>query len=216
VTSRQAISVPDLQVTSLDIIRVTGVVLLGGGSLVAGGIADFPELVTQGLIAAGLTLILVGILIVIRSLVRIRARDVAAQVLTGFIERDVTPSFVTDDEGQVHASNNAADTRFSGSKSNTLSGTMRMLFANPTAVLYRLQCRANVDGSAREDIVTRNGHIRLAVHRLDGQGFLWRIEDIVDRGGQGRGADAIPVPMLTVGRSGAVLFMNEAARTLFG
>ncbi|PCH69211.1 MAG: hybrid sensor histidine kinase/response regulator [Rhodobacteraceae bacterium] len=137
-------------------------------------------------------------------------------MLSGFIEKDAAPSFVTDEDGAVHASNDAACARFSDTKSATLAGTLRAIFANPSAVLYRLQCRARVDGAAREDVVTRHGNMRLAVHRLGAQGFLWRIEEMPDRGGQGRSSDAIPVPMLTVGRSGAVLFMNEAARGLIG
>ena len=214
--SRQATAVPDLRVTTPDTTRAAVVVLLGVGCLAAGILLDLPGLAARGLIAGGGTLILVAVLIVLRARMRMRARDLAAQILTGFIDKDATPSFVTDDEGEVHARNGAAEARFAGCESQTLAGTLRAVFANPSAVLYRLQCRASSDGSAREDVVTRSGHVRLAVHQLGDQGYLWRIEDIQGRTGPTRAADALPVPMLTVGRSGAVLFMNEAARDLIG
>ncbi len=215
-TTRQAALVPDLHVTALAYGRLAAVVVLGLALLLAGWGLGFPGLVARGLIAAGMTFLVVAALMAVRARVRLRARDLAEDLLTGFIEKDVAPSFVTDDEGKVHARNAAAEARFADGNSETLAGTLRAVFANPAAVLYRLQCRARVDGAASEDIVTRRGHVRLAVHQLGNQGFLWRIEDMPERSQAGRGGETVPVPMLTVGRSGAVLFMNEAARTLVG
>ncbi|MCF6231745.1 MAG: ATP-binding protein [Rhodobacteraceae bacterium] len=201
--------------------------LVFGAACVAVGVyAPFPDLVAVGLVAGGATLILVALLMTARAQMQSRARFLASQFLAGFIEKDAVPSFVTDEDGEVQASNDAANSRFHETRSATLAGTLRSIFANPSAILYRLQGRARRDGAAREDVVTRGGHMRLAVHRLGShrfgsrgwttQGFLWRIEEIPDRGGPARGGDAIPMPMLTVGRSGAVLFMNEAARGLIG
>ena len=194
---------------------------LGVACVAAGVWAQFPDLVARGLVGGGATLLLVALLMTAQAQMQRRARYLASQLLAGFIEKDASPSFVTDEDGEVQASNDAANSRFKDTKSATLAGTLRSVFANPSAVLYRLQGRARSDGAAREDVVTRSGHMRLAVHRLgnhagSGQGFLWRIEEMPDRSGPGRGGDAIPVPMLTVGRSGAVLFMNEAARGLIG
>ena len=215
-TARQATPVFELHVTPPELARVGAVVVLGGACIAAGVLGQFPGLAARGLVAGGVTMMLVALLMLMRVRVQSRARYLASQMLTGFIEKDASPSFVTDEEGEVHATNDAANVRFADTKSDTLAGTLRAIFANPSAVLYRLQARARIDGAAREDLVTRHGHMRLAVHRLGEQGFLWRIEEMPDRGGQGRGADTLPVPMLTVGRSGAVLFMNEAARGLIG
>ncbi len=212
---RQATPVFELRVTLPELARVGAVVLLGAGALAVGLLAGVSELLSRGLLAGGATLMLVALLMVLRARMQTRARYLASQLLAGFIEKDAAPSFVTDEDGAVHARNDAANIRFIDTRSDTLAGTLRAIFANPSAVLYRLQARARIDGAAREDVVTRNGHMRLAVHRLGEQGYLWRIEEMPDRG-QGRGADSIPVPMLTVGRSGAVLFMNEAARRLIG
>jgi len=216
VISQQASPVFELRVTAPELARVVVAVLGGAGCLGVGLLGELPELVARGLIAAGVTLLLVALMMVLRARVQTGARALASQLLAGFIEKDAAPSFVTDADGAVHARNDAALARFSGTQSDTLAGTLRAIFANPSAVLYRLQARARIEGAAREDVTTRRGHMRLAVHCLGRQGFLWRIEEMPGRVGQGRSADAIPVPMLTVGRSGAVLFVNEAARTLIG
>lgn len=214
--SRQATFVPDLRPPVLLYGRVVAALVVGGCFFLSGMVLDVPGIVAQGLIAAGLTFVLVTLVLVSRAHIRARARNMAVDLLTGFIQKDAAPSFVTDDEGVVLARNDAAGTRFSDSSSETLAGTLRVVFANPQAVLYRLQSRACIDGAAREDVVTRRGHVRLAVHQLGEQGFLWRVEDMSDRSQAGRSADSMPVPMLTVGRAGAVLFMNEAARAIVG
>ncbi|MDA3858598.1 MAG: hybrid sensor histidine kinase/response regulator, partial [Roseovarius sp.] len=91
---------------------------------------------------------------------------------------------------------------------------MRQLLANPGVILFRMESRAMVKGAAVEDVVTRVGHMRLSVHRAGPDNFLWRIEKSADR--PQRDADPISLPMLTVGRNEAVLFMNGAARNLVG
>ena len=98
----------------------------------------------------------------------------------------------------------------------TLGRAFTELFANPRAVLYRLQSKAQALGSAREDIVTRKGHVRLSVNAVDDATYLWRLEDLSDRGGGARAADALSLPMLTAGPTGTVLYMNEAFRRLLG
>ncbi len=213
---RQASPLFELHVTSPESGRVVVAVLLGLVCLAAGVLMGFPDIFARGLIAVGVTLMLVALLLVLRARMQARARRLATGLLAGFIEKDAVPSFVADEDGALHASNDAAKTQFSATQGTTLAGTLRAIFPNPSATLYRLQSRARTEGAAREDVVTRLGHMRLAVHRLGEQGYLWRIEAMPERSCQGRPADVIPVPMLTVGRSGAVLFMNEAARQLIG
>jgi len=89
------------------------------------------------------------------------------------------------------------------------------LLANPGAVLFRLQSRALAEGHAREDVVTRNGHLRLSVHRMRANAFVWRADDMGERP-QARSTEGMTLPRLTAGPSGTVLFMNEASRRLFG
>ncbi|WP_370462665.1 ATP-binding protein [Ruegeria sp. PrR005] len=177
---------------------------------------EMPDFARKALIAAGASTILVTAWLALRLR---RQRGVKGQVrdlLSGFIEKDATPSFVTDDDGLIQARNLAASERFSGTQDQTLAATLRAIFGNPSAVLYRLQVRSRLEGNAREDIVTRRGHIRLSVHTLGSDAFLWRVEDISDRSAAASRADTLPLPMLTIGRGGAILFMNEAARSFIG
>ena len=130
--------------------------------------------------------------------------------------QDATPSFTTDHHGQIRFQNAAARDRFGGVEGNTLIGVLQEAFASPSAVLYRLQARAAHAGAAREDVVSRRGHTRLAVHRLSEDRFLWRLEEFADRSALGRGAETLSLPMLTANKAGVVLFTNEAMRRLLG
>lgn len=140
------------------------------------------------------------------------------QQLARFVALDASPSFTTDADGQIGYQNKAAAERFGPQGGQTMIRAMGDLFANPSAVLYRLQTRASVSGSGREDVVTRRGHVRLAVHRIGGErvSYLWRLEEMMERSTSGRGAESLSLPMLTASKSGTILFMNEAMRRLVG
>ncbi len=145
-----------------------------------------------------------------------RRRDRALQQLQSLVAEDAAPCFTTSDDGEILFRNRAAETRFGRGGGQSLAVALGDVFAHPSAVLYRLQSRAAGLGAAREDVVTRRGHIRLSVHRAGDGGFLWRLEEMLDRSGPARGAEGISLPMLVAGRSGAILFMNEAMRRLAG
>ncbi|WP_164658862.1 ATP-binding protein [Tropicibacter sp. Alg240-R139] len=194
-----------------------GAVLLLALVLAATGVwGPFADFVDRLLIAAAGSMTVIAIGLGFRGNRIAGARSLAGEMLAGFIEKDASPSFVTDDEGMILTRNTAARVRFSDDQAETLAATLRSIFANPSAVLFRLQSRARIDGNASEDIVTRRGHIRLSVHGLVNGGLLWRVEEMTDSAGNGRRGEPAFVPMLTIGRSGSVLFMNEAARSLVG
>ncbi|SPJ28672.1 hybrid sensor histidine kinase/response regulator [Falsiruegeria mediterranea] len=207
---------PDLPERSPSGARIFAVMLLALVLAVTGVWGPFADLVDRVLIAAAGSMTVVAVVLGVWGHRVSAAHSMARDMLAGFIEKDVSPSFVTDDEGLILTRNSAARVRFSDDQADTLAATLRSIFANPSAVLFRLQSRARMDGNAAEDIVTRRGHIRLRVHSLADGGLLWRVEEVSDRSGWGSGGDTCHVPMLTVGRSGAVLFMNEAARKMVG
>lgn len=184
--------------------------LAGGAWLVPAGAA------ARALTAAGATLIAVSLGMALRRLVARRGLDVANDMLEGFIENDAAASFVTDADGGILARNTAAELLFPETESGTLAATLRGVLANPSSVLFRLQRHAEARGAAHEDLVTRRGQVRLAVHRMGKQGYLWRVEDMTDRPHAGASVATLPVPVISLGRSGTVLFMNEAARKLAG
>ena len=138
-----------------------------------------------------------------------------AQVIA-LVGHDATPCYMTDKHGQILFQNDAALTRFKAGEGVALVAALNQHFASPSSVLYRLQNRAVQSGFGREDVVTRRGHIRLAVHRIADDRFLWRLEEFQDRGASGRGAESLSLPMLTANKAGVVLFTNEAMRRLLG
>lgn len=145
-----------------------------------------------------------------------RRRTQMAGAISAFIMHDASPSFTTDEEGEIGYQNRAAVERFGSRGGQTLTRALGEIFANPGAMLTRLQSKAAALGAAREDMVTRRGHVRLSVHQIEGGGFLWRLEDMAERPVGGRGAESISLPMLTASKSGTILFMNEALRRLVG
>lgn len=205
---------PDLPAQTPSGARIGAVLLLAMVLAAIGIWGPFADFADRLLIASAGSMTVVAIGLAVWGQRVSAARSMAGDMLAGFIEKDASPSFVTDDEGMVLTRNSAARVRFSDDQADTLAATLRSIFANPAAVLFRLQSRARIDGNASEDIATRRGHIRLGVHALVDGGLLWRVEEVADKASQGR--DTGHVPMLTIGRSGAVLFMNEAARKLVG
>lgn len=186
------------------------VLLAGAGVLVPAGWARL--LVWS--VAATLAFSLVFLALTAR-LQDLRRRHAAAR-LHLVVAEDAAPCFASDEAGQVLYRNKAADQRFGRGPGQTLAATLGDMFAHPSAVLYRLQSRAANLGFAREDVATRRGQVRLSVHRSAPGHFLWRLEEFAERGSQGRGADGVSLPMLVAGRTGAVLFANEAMRRLLG
>jgi two-component system cell cycle sensor histidine kinase/response regulator CckA len=176
-----------------------------------------PDRTTQLMSAtAGLTF--AALVLVIRAIVFLAGagdRRVERQ-LTQLVGHDAAPCFATDDQGRIGFCNAAALERFRGAEGGTLTAALTDHFANPGAVLFRLQARAANQGAAREDVVTRRGHVRLSVHRLGPVRYLWRLEEFADRSGTGRGADSLSLPMLVANKQGVVLFCNEAMRRLAG
>ena len=187
-------------------------------SIVALAAALYAPSPTLGLflLAAGTALLFSTLLVQVLNRRDIRARKSLHDTIAGFVELDASPSFTTNRDGVIGYRNRAAEQRFVTRDGETLIAALGDLFASPAATLSRLQNRAIAKGAAKEDVVLRRGHLRLAVHQIGQDGFLWRLEDIADRGNPGRSSDGISLPMMTVSKAGTVLFMNEAMRRLLG
>lgn len=199
-------SAPALSSTRLRLLLAAGLVLVTGAL-----IATHPVM-RLGLLASGATVLAVAILSALMGRRGARGAGRAFERLAG---RDPAPGFATDPEGHLLWRNAAARARFGNRPQATLVRALGELFANPAAVIYRLQARARADGAAREDVVTRRGHVRITVHEAMPDTFFWRFDEMEERGG-GKGAEALTLPFLTVGRNDTILFMNEAARRLAG
>ena len=139
----------------------------------------------------------------------------AGDDVSAALEADSAASFISDSEGRIETLNSAGKSRFSPNTPETVGRIFRDLFANPTAVQIRIQTEASEKGVAREDVVTRRGHLQISAAQLGRGRFIWRIEDLGTRS-PGRGTDLISLPMLTAGPSGTILYMNEAFKKLTG
>lgn len=190
---------------------------LFGVAAVLGGMATISphQTIRLGLLAAGATFAVLGLALMITARKSRKTNDLASGAISDFIEKDASPSFVCTFDGEVVRANAAARAIYSARRGETLATALRNTFANPSGILFRLKGQADVDGAAREDIVTRQGHMRLSVHQMGEGQLLWRLEAVPDTG-QGRGTDGPGLPMIMVGRTGTVLYMNEPARALAG
>lgn len=196
---------------------ILGMTLAGLG-LIGLGLGLFPP--NPLLAAAGLALALMPLALRFAAVARPGLSDAR---LRQVIAADPVPGFVTDRQGRVLFNNARADAVLPPAPDGVprnpaavLPALLQTHFANPRAVLMRLHARAAADGSAREDIATREGTLRLTVHRLRLGRFLWRIDDFAGSGTTQRGAEGLSLPMLTVNRQGVVLFANDAMRRLLG
>ena len=195
--------------------RVTGFLALAAGFFLGG--TFFSEGTLQiFVLAAAAGLLAVGL---ITLFIVIRRRQVEADLfkaISTFVENDASPSFTTDEDGTIGYQNKAAVEQFGYKDGETLVAALSMHFASPNAVLSRLKNKAIAKGSAREDVVMRRGHLRLSVHKIGSTGFLWRLEDIAERGMIGADSETSSLPVAHVTKSGTVQSMNEAMRVLLG
>lgn len=146
----------------------------------------------------------------IDKIARRRLKD-SVRALTG---HDAAATIMTDLSGEIIYCNDAAADDYKARSSDTLEGSMRFLAASPSVLLSRLKERADTRGSAYEDVNAGSGQVRLSVHRVGLDMLLWRIDKIAEKAVPRN--DAVPLPMLTVGGGNTIVFMNDAARSLFG
>ncbi len=191
---------------------LAGLAILLGGA----GWMMFEGQSQRAVTAAALSLACV---VVILSLMRSGhsiARDQSQKSVSHFISNDSAPSFITEPDGQIVSANPAADRVFGQTQDKTLSSVLTERMANPNAILFRLQSRAEIGGSAREEIVTNSGQILLTVHAVGTGCFAWRVEPQNVQTSGTLPSDNRILPMMMVGRSGAILSMNHAARQFIG
>ena len=187
-----------------------GVVLLAGA-----WVAPMPALAIV-LIVPALVFVILAVLVKALSLRHIRAEAAFYDTIAEFVANDAAPSLTADRDGVIGYVNAAGRERFGDAEGETLFAVLGEMFASPAAVLYRLQNKALAKGAAREDVVLQHGHMRLSVHRVGQGGFLWRLEDIGQAMPTGRSGEFISLPMMSVSKSGTILFMNEALRRKLG
>lgn len=184
--------------------------------LIGGAYFFVPDLFAQiGLLISAGTLVALAPIVVLARRNATSRQKLLAEAVPLLISKDMNPAFLAQSDGTVLYSNEAAEERFPNPEDEMIGTRFAKVIANPDAVLYRLQNRAVTLAAAREDIVTRTGQYRISVARVGKAMFLWRFDDLgaAPQTTAPKGAGAA-LPMLTVGRSDAVLFVNDAFRRL--
>ena len=166
------------------------------------------RIMSIGLLTAAATLLVVGVLLIFKNRRRHARQASTLDVIADFIWQDATPSVVTFQDGAIKTVNPAAAKTYNVTNQQTLAGLLKSTLANPAGLLYRLQSRASATGSAQEDVFTRTGHLRLSVHAVADDAFVWRIERVAERAASRSAQETQHLPMIMVGRTDAVLYMN--------
>ncbi len=166
--------------------------------------------------SGGATVLMISVILWRKRVRKTQTQTTNRDTIADFIAHDATPSFITHGDGRIRRTNRSADRQFELNDVTTLAGALKTSFANPSGVIFRLQSRAMATGSAQEDIFTKSGHIRLSVHSVGEDTFVWRVEQVAERAARKAANEGLQLPMLMVGRSDAVLYMNDAARALVG
>ena len=209
---------PDQSLQRTAALLAPGAIYLLAAAVTLGGagflVAD--RILTMVLFSVAGSFVVLAVLMRLAARAQAQSRLRLEEQISIFIAHDAAPSFTTDLDGEIGFQNRAALDRFGARGGQTLTRALGEVFASPASVLARLQSKAAALGAAREDLVTRRGHARLSVHQIGAEGFLWRLEDMVERPASGRGLEGISLPMLTASKTGTVLFMNEALRRLVG
>jgi two-component system cell cycle sensor histidine kinase/response regulator CckA len=118
--------------------------------------------------------------------------------------------FLTDHEGQVIFANHKAS-ELDLNTDQSLSDVLKDVFASAEGIVYRLSQKALVAGHASEDITSHSEGYRIEVHSFPEGVLLWRLTPDSQKG---TALAPVEQPVLTMGRNGAVLFMNGPAREL--
>ncbi len=149
------------------------------------------------------------------SLRRKAAQMRAVSMLRRMFEDASDLTFVSNPEGQVVYANKVAMDGGMGS-CDTMAEALSDQLLDAEGKVRDMVATCLVDGACEEELSLRDSMMRLSVKALEYGVLLWSIQksNPVTDAQQAGGAPRLP--MLTVGRSGTVLFMNPAARHLLG
>ncbi|WP_171211461.1 ATP-binding protein [Ruegeria sp. HKCCA5426] len=192
-------------------VRLVALVMLGGALSFAPFAKDLPEAIATGFLVVGASFLSTAFLVVLRGQIAELFLRQAIKVMASFAEQDMFPCVIADSEGRVRHANSRASARFRAFPGVRLDSSLKSVFANPSAVLLRLQALAEIHGKAREDVVTVGSTVPVSVFDVGHGLYCWRFK--MDERGQWDNAD---VPVLTHGRNGTLLRVNGAAESLLG
>ena len=158
-----------------------------------------------------------------------RARGWSARRhIAELIADDPVAGFATSASGEVIFRNSAAEAQFGADSASMLQALSRVML-DPGGLLLEMQKDARASGAALHDLILAQRCLRIRVHQVDAERFLWRIEELPlgaalvpgeaapappPGSRQGDELESIPVPLLCFGRDGVLWSANRMARDL--
>ncbi|WP_170782423.1 ATP-binding protein [Ruegeria lacuscaerulensis] len=164
-----------------------------------------------GFIVAGISLLTAGALVAARGGIMDWATRKSAGVMAAFAEQDLFPCITANADGVILTANTAARERFHAAPGTRIDKCLTAIFANPAAILLRLQAMAEIHGKAREEVVSVGSTVPISVFEVNNDLFCWRFH--LEAPGQW---EDVSVPVVTLGRNGAVIRSNRMAKHLLG
>ncbi|WP_170399012.1 hybrid sensor histidine kinase/response regulator [Ruegeria arenilitoris] len=192
-------------------LRLAPLVVIGALLSLAPVVGLVPQIWHTGFVVAGVSLLAASFLVVLRGKLVDHLAQQAVKTMAVFAEQDLFPCVIANAQGDILAANPEARNKFQARPGVRLEHCLKSMFANPAAVLLRLQSKAEIFGKAREDIVTVGSTVPVSVFDVGNGQFCWRFH--LGTPGQW---DEVAVPVLTEGRNGTLLRVNVAAAHLLG
>ncbi len=139
----------------------------------------------------------------------------SVRVLTSVYESAETQTILTDPSGLILYANTAATTN-GWVDCKTISDGVSAQSLDAEKKCSDLIAECAHSGSSRVEISLRDSTLRIAVISLNAGVFVWTLEHSFPATEAIQSHSSARIPMLTVGRSGTILFVNPAARRLLG
>ncbi|MBO9445019.1 ATP-binding protein [Ruegeria sp. R14_0] len=191
--------------------RLAPLVVLGASLILIPFVDLLPTVWNTGLVVVGVSLLATALLVVLRGQIADWSARTSADVMALFAEQDLFPTVIATGNGDILTANSRARAQIHAFPGTRLEHCLKSMFANPAAILLRLQSSAEIHGKTREDIVTFASTVPISVFSVGQNVFCWRFH--LDEEGQWEGA---AIPVLTEGRNGTVLRVNGVAETVLG
>lgn len=192
-------------------LRLVSLVVIGELLILSPFVGLLPQMWHTGFIVAGVSMLSAVLLVVVRGIIADHIAQQVVKTMAVFTEQELVPCVIANGQGDILTANPEARTRIHAHPGNRLEQCLKPMFANPPAILLRLQSRAEIYGKAREEVVTFGSTIPVSVFDVGNGRFCWRFH--LDAPGQW---DDVGVPVITEGRNGTLLRVNHAATRLLG
>ncbi|WP_270730250.1 ATP-binding protein [Shimia sp. Alg240-R146] len=135
-------------------------------------------------------------------------------IVKALVDQEKSEQILTNSDGVILYANIAAQAHLK-QRDKTVSDVAKRRAVDGEGLVQRLLDLAGDTGQGQETVPQRDGSLSVRVSRLPDGTNHWIFETFHPSAEHSQGASP-RLPMLTVGRSGTILFMNAAARNLLG